>query len=209
LAISTSTAPTTGITDGIQLYAVDSSGSHELKVMDEAGNATTLSPHNFSLIKSGPSEKMAWSYYSERDGLAINVDMTKALRIVESLSGEKLIFMKDLNTGLEVNKDVATTSAAIASTNTKLNNFISQIKESIASAKGYFEEVFSKKSHQEELCIGKEESETCIKKEQLDQLIKLLPTPTPVPTPVATIIPTTEPAPTTTTEPIPVETPIP
>jgi hypothetical protein len=98
LAIAGSTAPTTAITDGIQLFAVDQAGSHELRVMDEAGNTTTLSPHNFSLT-GGRSEDLAWSFYSERNSLAINADMTKALRVVEKLSGEKLIYLKDLATG--------------------------------------------------------------------------------------------------------------
>ncbi|HYD35105.1 MAG TPA: hypothetical protein VD999_03500 [Vitreimonas sp.] len=102
LAIAGSTAPSSAITDGIQLFAVDQSGSHELRVMDEAGNITTLSPHNFSLIPEGRSEDLAWSFYSERNGLAINADMTKALRLVEKLSGEQLIYLKDLDTNQDV-----------------------------------------------------------------------------------------------------------
>jgi hypothetical protein len=114
LAIAGSTAPTTAITDGIQLFAVDQAGSHELRVMDEAGNTTTLSPHNFSLT-GGRSEDLAWSFYSERNSLAINADMTKALRLVEKLSGEKLVYLKDLTTGemLEDASD-ATQVAALA-----------------------------------------------------------------------------------------------
>lgn len=99
LAIANSTAPTTSITDGIQLFAVDQAGSHELRVRDEAGNVTTLSPHNFSLLDEGPSEPLAWSHYSERNGLAINADMTKALRLVEKLSGEQIIRLENLSTG--------------------------------------------------------------------------------------------------------------
>jgi hypothetical protein len=92
LNIYNGTAPTGSLTDGVILYAEDDSASSELKVRDEAGNITTLSPHNFKLIPEGPSEDMAWSYYSEKDGKRINVDMLKALRVLESLSGEKLIF---------------------------------------------------------------------------------------------------------------------
>jgi hypothetical protein len=86
------TAPTGSATDGIILYAEDVSSSSELKVRDEAGNVTTLSPHNFELIPEGPSEDMAWSYFSERDGKRINVDMLKAIRVLEKLSGEQLVF---------------------------------------------------------------------------------------------------------------------
>ena len=61
---------------------------------DEAGNVTTLSPHNFSLIGE-PSEPLAWSYYSENEHGAINVDMLKALRVVEAISGEQLVHLQD------------------------------------------------------------------------------------------------------------------
>lgn len=45
LAIGNGTAPTGSITNGVQLYSEDVSSSAELKVRDEAGNVTTLSPH--------------------------------------------------------------------------------------------------------------------------------------------------------------------
>ena len=92
LAIFNGTAPTGSVTDGIILYAEDVSSSSELKVRDEAGNVTTLSPHNFSLIPEGPSEDMAWAYYSEKGGKRINVDMLKLARMVEKLTGEKLVY---------------------------------------------------------------------------------------------------------------------
>jgi hypothetical protein len=91
-AIFNGTAPTGSVTDGCVLYTEDVSSSSELKVRDEAGNVTTLSPHNFELIPEGPSEEMAWSYYSERDGKRINVDMLKAIRLLEKLSGERLVY---------------------------------------------------------------------------------------------------------------------
>ena len=93
LVLHNGTAPTGSATDGVILYAEDVSSSSELKVRDEAGNVTTLSPHNFDLIPEGPSEDMAWSYYSERDGKRINVDMLKAIRLLEQISGEKLVHM--------------------------------------------------------------------------------------------------------------------
>ena len=91
-AIFNGTAPTGSVTNGIILYAEDVSSSSELKVRDEAGNVTTLSPHNFSLIPDGPSEDMAWAYYSEKGGKRINVDMLKLARMVEKLTGEKLVY---------------------------------------------------------------------------------------------------------------------
>jgi hypothetical protein len=91
LVMFNGTAPTGNVTNGCTLFCEDVSSSSELKVRDEAGNVTTLSPHNFSVIPEGPSENMAWSYYSERDGKRINVDMLKAIRLLEKLSGEKLV----------------------------------------------------------------------------------------------------------------------
>jgi hypothetical protein len=90
--IKNGTAPTASITDGVVLFAADVSTSSELRVRDEAGNTTTLSPHRFDLIPGGPSEPMAWAYYSERDGHRINVDMLRLARLVESLTGEKLVY---------------------------------------------------------------------------------------------------------------------
>jgi hypothetical protein len=98
LALVNGTVPNASVTDGVLLYTQDVSTS-ELRVRDEAGNITTLSPHNFSLIPQ--SEPMAWSYYSENSqtGQVINVDMLKAVRIIENLSGQKLVYMNN-TTGL-------------------------------------------------------------------------------------------------------------
>ncbi len=97
LALSNGTGPFTPISNGVLLYAKNVSASSELKVMDEAGNKTTLSPHNFSLIKK--SEPMAWSYYSENlaEKKMINVDMLRLVRLVEKVSGEKLAVIKNLD----------------------------------------------------------------------------------------------------------------
>lgn len=96
LAMENGTAPTASITDGIQLYSEDEAASAELKVRDEAGNVTTLSPHNFSGIPEGKSEEMAWAFYSEREDKYVNVDMLKMARILEELTGEKLVYIGDI-----------------------------------------------------------------------------------------------------------------
>lgn len=108
LALGNGTAPTDSIADGVQLYAIDyddgdGTATSELFVRDEDGNATDLSPHVFSLIPEGRSEDMAWAYYSEKDGKAINVDMAKVVRLVEQLSGEDLVHIYDLDKGEEMN----------------------------------------------------------------------------------------------------------
>ncbi len=105
LAIGNGTAPTTSIADGVQLYAEDVASSSELKVRDEAGNVTTLSPHNFSLFD--PNDKnyngvtIPWSFYSrnEEKGQEINVDMLGALQAIEQLSGQQFVYVKNLATG--------------------------------------------------------------------------------------------------------------
>ena len=90
IILSDGVAPTSSVLNSVHLYANGSDA--ELIVRDELGNTTTLSPHNFSKIPEGPSEEMAWAYYSERDGKYINVDMLKLARLVEELTGEKLVY---------------------------------------------------------------------------------------------------------------------
>jgi hypothetical protein len=79
--------------------------SGELKVLDDAGHTTTISPHNFDLIPGGASEDRAWGYYSEKDIVddegnvtttqKVNVDMMKLARLVEELTGEKLVYTEE------------------------------------------------------------------------------------------------------------------
>lgn len=109
IALVNGTAPTASITDGVQLYSKDDTGDvdsdgntgAELWIRDEAGNTTVLSPHNFSLLPKTKTDKykadkvLNWSYYSERDGQAINVDMYGAVKEIERLSGKKFIYTKE------------------------------------------------------------------------------------------------------------------
>lgn len=72
----------------------------EVLVSDSAGNSTTVSPHNFEMIPDGASEDMAWAFYSRNGDIEddfdntkfIAVDITKVVRTVENLTGEKLIY---------------------------------------------------------------------------------------------------------------------
>ncbi|MEK9604557.1 MAG: hypothetical protein VW127_09060 [Flavobacteriaceae bacterium] len=79
------------------LYASVSNALTELIAFDSAGNESTISPHNFSLIGK-PSEEMAWSYYSRNNlkNKQLNVDMMKMSRLVERMSGQKLVYIADL-----------------------------------------------------------------------------------------------------------------
>ncbi len=74
--------------------------SGEIYVTDGAGNTTTISPHNFSVIPDGASEDLAWSYYTRKGDVEndfdntkyISADITKVIRKVENLTGDKLIY---------------------------------------------------------------------------------------------------------------------
>mgnify|MGYP003147861040 CR=1 FL=1 len=95
--INGNSVPSTSVTNGVKLYAEDVSSSSELKVRDEAGNITTLSPHNFSMTER--SDPMAWSHYGKNPfvGKEINVDMMAVIKAVEQLSGQSFIQERDLD----------------------------------------------------------------------------------------------------------------
>jgi hypothetical protein len=101
LGIGNGTAPTTSPADMIQLWAEDVSASSELRVRDEAGNVTTLSPHNFSMFTPAATQAFPWSYYSKNAhiGKEINVDMYGAIAALETLTGKKFIYVNDLPAG--------------------------------------------------------------------------------------------------------------
>ena len=92
LILANGTVPTTSPNNGVQLYSQDVTASAELHVRDEAGNISVLSPH---AERHGHklSEDMAWSFYSERDGKYVWVDMLRVVRLLEGLTGEDLAFM--------------------------------------------------------------------------------------------------------------------
>ena len=105
IEIYNGTAPGSSVTNGVQLYSEDvnqnpGSGAAdyaELKVRDEIGNVTTLSPHNFTVAER--SDPMAWAYYSKNAfvGKEINVDMMQVIKAVEQLSGQSFIHERNLD----------------------------------------------------------------------------------------------------------------
>jgi len=97
LCLFNGTPPAGAATNGVILYAEDVSTS-ELKVRDEAGNVSTLSPHNFDLLGER-SDPMAWSYSSKNAfvGKEVAVDMMKVIRALEKLTGEEYIKMRDID----------------------------------------------------------------------------------------------------------------
>ena len=100
LGPSTSTPVSSGLTSSCVL--INRGG--ELYAVDSSHNNTQLTPHNWTLIPEGPSEELAWTYWSQRpnpdnpDQLqGINVDMAKVARKVEDLIGEKLVYTENSN----------------------------------------------------------------------------------------------------------------
>ena len=71
------------------IYAKNVGGTVELFAIDEAGNATQLSPHD-------PTDGH-WRFYSQNlhTGRIVEVDMEALVRCVERLSGEKFLIEKD------------------------------------------------------------------------------------------------------------------
>jgi len=58
------------------------------------------------------------------------------------------------------------------------------------------EKFITKEIYTDKLCVGSEESATCLDKSQVDEVIKLIPSPTPVATPDPSLSPSPSPSPT-------------
>ena len=69
----------------VQLYAEDVSSSSELKVRDEAGNVTVLSPHD--------PETGEWIFYSvnTKTGKVLRVDMEKLVKFIDKKFGTNFV----------------------------------------------------------------------------------------------------------------------
>ena len=95
------TAPTTPTmaADTAGFFVADTDGSAEMWVMDEADNATQLSPHSFPLFDPDDDEAYPWSYYACNRylGKCINVDIAGAIRAIEELSGQQFIYYKNMD----------------------------------------------------------------------------------------------------------------
>ena len=95
------------------------------------------------------------------------------------------------------------------------NNLIQMISNKLTAFINSIKDKFRTK----ELCLGEEGNETCVTKEQLDELLKLVPTPSTTPTPVVTpsvspesspeaiVVPTVSPTSVPTTETSPTSSP--
>jgi len=117
------------ITQGLTNGTVLQNRSGELFAIDSSHNNTQLTPHNWSLISDGPSEELAWTYWSQRPNPSnpdqlqgINVDMAKVIRKVEDLVGEKLIYTENSD------KDSHTFKTIISDIQTSLTNLTTRIE---------------------------------------------------------------------------------
>ena len=100
LGIKNGTIPASSPVDMVQLYAEDIVASSELRVRDEAGNVTTLSPHNFTLFTPEKDYVLPWSFTSENavKDIRINVDMYGAVQALEALTGKEFIHAEKIST---------------------------------------------------------------------------------------------------------------
>jgi len=113
-----------GLTTACALY----NKSGELYATDSSHNNTQLTPHNWTLIDAGPSEELAWTYWSQRPSpddrditQAINVDIAKVVRKVEDLVGEKLIYTENSNMDDHTHQNViADIQTALANLTTRI-----------------------------------------------------------------------------------------
>jgi hypothetical protein len=80
------------------LYATDVAGTVEMFAIDEAGAAVQISSHNFTLFTPDAAHPYPWSYYSRNSylGIEIGVNLARLVELVEGLTGETLLFQRDL-----------------------------------------------------------------------------------------------------------------
>ena len=152
IGIKNGTAPSTSPADMVQLFAEDIAASSELRVRDEAGNVTTLGPHDFTLFNpEDPEEEdyedyvFPWSFSSEnsKKDVRINVDMYGAIQAIESVTGKQFIFAAKMSTdeildrsGERDNAKKKFPSAGITATGTAIGATISQTVATVKDALG-------------------------------------------------------------------------
>jgi hypothetical protein len=83
-----------------EVELMEATYSSELKVRDEAGNITTLSPHNLSLIPEEVIEQLdvILTMYSRNEytGKELNIDLINFVRDVEALTKKKYLYINDI-----------------------------------------------------------------------------------------------------------------
>lgn len=137
LAIANGTAPGSSPANMTQLYSEDVSASSELKVRDEAGNITTLSPHSADELDKLPDDDdhvIPWIYKSENPyiGKKVVVDMEKVVKVLERLSGKTLATITDIPT-IDWDTNQETTRIARENERTMAQNQLNELDALIAT----------------------------------------------------------------------------
>jgi hypothetical protein len=231
LDIFDGTAPVGTLTNGISLYST----SGELRVMDAAGNATLLSPHedinnywvfdstnqgtgkslviDMELMMKKLNESFGWDYVHEtQNGEILDTNI------------ETLISLQDMNLNLE---SIAGTITPLEGSPSEsfvtafFNNLFTKITTWLADATNGIGKIFTGEVETKSLCVSDDTgAKTCITKTELDALLlnagassssgsgsSPAPEVTPEPTPEPNPEPTPEVTPETTPEPTPTPEP--
>lgn len=87
-------APGSPIANTIRLW----SDGGEAKIMDASGNTSTFSPHNFEGIELDPNDPFPVTIHHENPYLGTEswIYLSKLARLVEDLTGEKIIYTQDI-----------------------------------------------------------------------------------------------------------------
>jgi hypothetical protein len=192
LDIFDGTAPVGTLANGISLYST----SGELRVMDAAGNATLLSPHD------KPSNYWIYDSVNTTLGKNLKIDMEEMMKALNYELGWDFVHecLDDGHGGClpGTNPDQSITDKFTASIQKTIGTLGLVIDKGVATV----EELFTKKIHSETICLKKSDgTEACLNGDQLQTIINngsLAPAPTPVPPPQ---IPPTDPVVPTCTDP--------
>lgn len=150
LDIFDGTAPVGTLANGISLYST----AGELRVMDAAGNATLLSPHE--------NEHNYWVFDStnENTGKSLVIDME--------------LVIKDLNDSLELDYVHETQDGELMDREggNILSRILDKVTEWLADTGNGIANIFAKEINTETLCVADASGEkTCITKSELDALL--------------------------------------
>ena len=82
------------------LYADDFGGTVEVFAIDEAGNTTQLSAHPATLLDQVPAKdcEYPWAFHSANEylGKEVYVDWCRAIKALEQVTGQRLVFFSDI-----------------------------------------------------------------------------------------------------------------
>lgn len=82
-----------------KFYSTATAGTSEMWVIDGAGNNTQLSAHGFELYDPDPTLPFPVQsrYWNEFTGEYVEIDLIKLADLVQTLTGEQLIYTKSMN----------------------------------------------------------------------------------------------------------------